>query len=710
MDRHVNELSDEVKQEVSAVINASARQSIRPYNTQNEYLFAMKEDLSEWLQILHSETINAYSFFRKLETGILLCKHANTVTLHAEEFKMTNPDHPSLTKVKVPQNCVKFNEGRHVKAESFFARDNVAVFIKWCREELGISDIIMFETDDLILRKNEKNFILTLLEVARRGAKFGMEAPTIIKMEQEIEREMRMDAGEVESDYSDYEEPEPEPQKVAIDFRSLDEMVQYYLGLCTCPTMFSLTKVGDGKYRIGESKGLIYMRILRNHVMVRVGGGWDTLENYLNKHDPCRCQRHRQEKHIRQKLSGSTTRLNQTLSPSASSTRKSSSRRGSRASLAATLSTSTPSINLSKSVAKTITRPNPIGLDKPKDRRSLPARAGPSRPARRSSVSSEYSTTSASDRLGPPRPIQLNLAKALAYLQAQFSIACTRILAGAHVHQSPRLQIKRFHHFIIERHEKGHVVKEVKGTPSSIKSDLAKERRRTTTNSSATPTRSPATARRAVNLNQSLPVERSRPLKGESNSASRMKKHRSQTPSRSRIGSSTPPRSSSATPYSNHTPMTTARTPRTKRLSSQESMAPGKSRESSQDRKTNMKVYRDDRLTLEDLEPATKGVNSSLTKRPKSAVEMAAQSLSVSLHGVTGELVKPRIESRPGSSRSRIPVPVGRRANTRSPSPFFSNESPERADSGIDIYNDFESPTNTMRRRAEAIRPPDIIE
>jgi len=239
---------------------------------------------------------------------------------------------------------------------------------------------------------------------------------------------------------------------------------------------------------------------------------------------------------------------------------------------------------------------------------------------------------------------------------------------------------------------------------------LAKERRRTTTNSSATPTRSPATARRAVNLNQSLPVERSRPLKGESNSASRMKKHRSQTPSRSRIGSSTPPRSSSATPYSNHTPMTTARTPRTKRLSSQESMAPGKSRESSQDRKTNMKVYRDDRLTLEDLEPATKGANSSLTKRPKSAVEMAAQSLSVSLHGVTGELVKPRIESRPGSSRSRIPVPVGRRANTRSPSPFFSNESPERADSGIDIYNDFESPTNTMRRRAEAIRPPDIIE
>lgn len=24
--------------------------------------------------------------------------------------------------------------------------------------------------------------------------------------------------------------------------------------------------------------------------MVRVGGGWDTLSHYLDKHDPCRCR------------------------------------------------------------------------------------------------------------------------------------------------------------------------------------------------------------------------------------------------------------------------------------------------------------------------------------------------------------------------------------------------------------------------------------
>lgn len=31
------------------------------------------------------------------------------------------------------------------------------------------------------------------------------------------------------------------------------------------------------------------LQVLRSHVMVRVGGGWDTLEHYLDKHDPCRC-------------------------------------------------------------------------------------------------------------------------------------------------------------------------------------------------------------------------------------------------------------------------------------------------------------------------------------------------------------------------------------------------------------------------------------
>ena len=58
---------------------------------------------------------------------------------------------------------------KNAGTSSFFARDNIANFINWCRRELAIHESLMFETDDLVQRKNEKNFILCLLEVNNRS-------------------------------------------------------------------------------------------------------------------------------------------------------------------------------------------------------------------------------------------------------------------------------------------------------------------------------------------------------------------------------------------------------------------------------------------------------------------------------------------------------------------------------------------------------------
>ncbi len=55
----------------------------------------------------------------------------------------------------------------------------------------------MFETEDLILCRNEKNFILCLLEVARFGSRFGIQVPTIIQLEQEIEAEIAMETSRI---------------------------------------------------------------------------------------------------------------------------------------------------------------------------------------------------------------------------------------------------------------------------------------------------------------------------------------------------------------------------------------------------------------------------------------------------------------------------------------------------------------------------------
>ncbi|OWK15062.1 GAS2L2, partial [Cervus elaphus hippelaphus] len=45
--------------------------------------------------------------------------------------------------------------------------------------------------------------------------------------------------------------------------------VQSLVSRCTCPVQFSMVKVSEGKYRVGDSNTLIFIRILRNHVMVR---------------------------------------------------------------------------------------------------------------------------------------------------------------------------------------------------------------------------------------------------------------------------------------------------------------------------------------------------------------------------------------------------------------------------------------------------------
>lgn len=314
----------------------------RPFKSSEEYLEAMKEDLAEWLSTLYPELcINAENFMDRLDTGVALCKHANYVRQAAEGYlarrqarnkSMTRSMTSGLAGPILALGNVHFLPT--AKSGTFFSRDNVSNFITWCRKSLKIIECLLFETDDLIMRKNEKHVILCLLEVARRGAKFGMLAPMLVQMERQIDREIAADnkangvgcgtqtsngcaesgtqteappAGSqcvaVETDLydSDSENEDdddkdpmlmygPQPQIVTNDLKSLDEMVRDLVEKCTCPSQFPMVRVSEGKYRIGDTKVLIFVRILRSHVMVRVGGGWDTLSHYLDKHDPCRCR------------------------------------------------------------------------------------------------------------------------------------------------------------------------------------------------------------------------------------------------------------------------------------------------------------------------------------------------------------------------------------------------------------------------------------
>ncbi|XP_015788889.1 dystonin isoform X3 [Tetranychus urticae] len=70
----------------------------------------------------------------------------------------------------------------------------------------------------------------------------------------------------------------------------IQDEVQRQVAKCTCVHRYKVFQVGEGKYRFGDSQKLRLVRILRSTVMVRVGGGWVSLDEFLIKNDPCRAK------------------------------------------------------------------------------------------------------------------------------------------------------------------------------------------------------------------------------------------------------------------------------------------------------------------------------------------------------------------------------------------------------------------------------------
>merc|ERR1719187_1864757 len=96
--------------------------------------------------------------------------------------------------------------------------------------------------------------------------------------------------------YIDYQEfiaalrPDWERKGPPTDAEKIDDELQKEVALCTCRQKFRVHQVGEGKYRFGDSQKLRLVRILRSTVMVRVGGGWVALDEFLVKNDPCRAK------------------------------------------------------------------------------------------------------------------------------------------------------------------------------------------------------------------------------------------------------------------------------------------------------------------------------------------------------------------------------------------------------------------------------------
>uniref|UniRef100_A0AAQ4P4B3 GAR domain-containing protein n=1 Tax=Gasterosteus aculeatus aculeatus TaxID=481459 RepID=A0AAQ4P4B3_GASAC len=232
-------------------------------------LVPMQEDLAIWLSGMLGEEVRAEFFMEELNNGVKLCQLIGVL-----QTKIAQSCPSAACKVSPTRQKIACK--RDASPGSFFARDNTANFLTY-----------LFESEGLVLHKEPRQVCLCLLQIGRIVSRYGVEPPVLVKLEKEIE---------LEETLLMTEEPPPAVKTFSVCCQhgglyqpgvssdaehAVDDLP------CNCANRVSIEYLSEGRYRLGDKT--LFIRMLHGkHVMVRVGGGWDTLRGFLTKYDPLR--------------------------------------------------------------------------------------------------------------------------------------------------------------------------------------------------------------------------------------------------------------------------------------------------------------------------------------------------------------------------------------------------------------------------------------
>ncbi|XP_063590957.1 uncharacterized protein LOC134768216 isoform X6 [Penaeus indicus] len=170
-------------------------------------LLPLKEDLADWLsKLLGVEDLTAENLIEKLDNGVYVCRLAEVISRRAREAR-----EKGTSTLEVP--CLPYRTWERARSGTFFARDNISNFLRFCRR-LGVHDNLLFETEDLapvsadrkVCHSGARGVVLCLLEVGRLAQGWwGLEPPGIVKLEREMDGEEW--SGRSDSGYSNTSSP-----------------------------------------------------------------------------------------------------------------------------------------------------------------------------------------------------------------------------------------------------------------------------------------------------------------------------------------------------------------------------------------------------------------------------------------------------------------------------------------------------------------------